>query len=202
MKILAFADLHANIIAYEKIKKKIKKEKPDIIFCLGDLSFFEQYLEAVLRRLNELKIPVFVIHGNHETGPVLKKLCQRYPYLIFAHNKITSIGPYTIISHGGGGFYTRGKSGRDKDFDRLIKNNRKKLKGKLILLTHAPPRNTKLDYINWAGHVGCESYAEFIRKYKPVIALSGHLHENFRVKQKKGKTLICNPGPEGMVFKI
>ncbi|VVB80807.1 3',5'-cyclic adenosine monophosphate phosphodiesterase CpdA [uncultured archaeon] len=202
MKILAFTDLHANIIAYEKLKKKVKKFKPDIIFCLGDVSFFEQYLEQVLRKLNELKKPVFIIHGNHETDTILKKLCQRYPYLIFAHNKVTSVGPYTIIAHGGGGFYTQGKSAKDKDFERLIKNNKKKLRGKLILLTHAPPRKTKLDHISWAGHVGCESYAEFIRKYKPVIALSGHLHENFRKQQKKGKTIICNPGPEGMVFSI
>ena len=200
MKILAFADLHANIIAYEKIKKKVKKEKPDMIFCAGDVSFFEQYLDAVLKKLNELKKPVFIIHGNHETGPVMKKLCQRFPYLIYAHNKVTSVGPYTIIAHGGGGFYS-GKS-KDKDFDRLIKTNRKKLKGKLILLTHAPPKNTKLDRLTWAGHVGCASYTDFIKKHKPVIALSGHLHENFRTKQKKGKTIICNPGPEGMVFKI
>ena len=202
MKILAFADLHSNIIAYEKIKAKVKKFKPDLIFCLGDFTYFEQYIEQVMRKLNELKKPVYILHGNHESDVITRKLCQRYHNLVWMHNKIIPFKEYTIVGHGGGGFYTSGKSARDKDFDRLISKNRKKLKGKLILLTHAPPRKTKLDKLTWAGHVGCESYAEFIKKYKPIIALSGHMHENFGIKDKKGKTTVCNPGPAGMVFSI
>jgi len=203
MKILAFTDLHAGVTAYKKIQAKIKKEKPDHIFCLGDFTIFEQNIGPVIRKISELKKPVLIIHGNHETDVIVRKLCNQYKNMTFAHRKITKLGDYTVIAHGGGGFYGQGKLAKDKDFDNFIKENKNKLKGKIILLTHAPPAYTKLDYLNWlGGHAGCASYQTFIKQYKPILALSGHLHENFRVKQKIGKTLICNPGPEGMVFKL
>ncbi len=203
MKILAFTDLHASVGAYKKLLAKIKKHKPDHIFCLGDFTIFEQNIEAVLRKISELKKPVILIHGNHEMDLIVKRLCQRHRNITFAHKKIITLGPYTIVAHGGGGFYGQGKVAGDKDFDRFIKENKAKLKGKIILLTHAPPAYTKLDYLDWLDdYVGCASYGKFIKEFKPVLALSGHLHENFYVKEKKGKTLVCNPGPEGTIFTL
>ncbi len=203
MKILAFTDLHAGVTAYKKIQAKIKKEKPDYIFCLGDFTIFEQNIEAVLRKISEFKKPTFIIHGNHETDVIVKRLCKRHPNLAFIHRKLVKLGEYIVIAHGGGGFYGQGKIAGDKDFDSFVRENKAKLKGKLIFLTHAPPGHTKLDYLEWLDdHVGCASYGEFVKKYKPVLALSGHLHENFEVKYKSGTTLICNPGPEGMVFTL
>ncbi len=203
MKILAFTDLHASVTEYKKIQAKIKKDKPDYIFCLGDFTVFEQNIEAVIRKISELKKPVYIIHGNHETDVIVKKLCKRHSNIKFIHRQIIKLGDYTVIAHGGGGFYGQGKIAGDKDFDRFVAENKKKLKGKLILLTHAPPGYTQLDYLDWLDdHVGCASYGAFIKKYKPILSLSGHLHENFRVKQKKDKTIICNPGPEGMVFTL
>jgi len=201
MKILAFTDLHAGVTDYKKIVQKVKKEKPDYIFCLGDFTIFEQNIEAVLRKISELKKPVFLIHGNHEMDMIVKKLCKKYPNTKFVHRTLTKLGEYTLVAHGGGGFYGQGKIAGDKDFERFVKENKAKLKGKLILITHAPPGYTKLDYLEWLDdHVGCASYGAFIKQYNPVLALSGHLHENFGVKHKQGKTLLCNPGPEGMVF--
>lgn len=203
MKILAFTDLHAGVTAYKKIQEKIRKEKPDYVFCLGDFTIFEQNIEAVIRKIAELKKPVYIIHGNHETDVVVKKLCKRYPNMHFVHRTLTKLGDYTLVAHGGGGFYGQGKLAGDKDFDKFVKENKTKLGGKLILITHAPPANTKLDYLDWLDdHAGCSSYTAFIKQYKPALALSGHLHENFGVKQRIGKTLICDPGPEGTVFTL
>jgi len=203
MKILAFTDLHASIVDYKKIQKKVKKEKPDYIFCLGDFTVFEQNIDGILAKLNELKKPTFVIHGNHESEAIVRKFCKRYSNLEFVHKKIKKINDYTIIAHGGGGFYGQGKLRGDKDFDDFVKKNKAKLKEKIVLLTHAPPGHTKIDYLEWFDdHAGCASYEKFLKRYKPVLILSGHLHENFGVKQKIGKTLICNPGPDGMIFKL
>ncbi len=203
MKILAFTDLHAGVTAYKKIVDKIKKEKPDYVFCLGDFTIFEQNIDPVLRKISELKKPVYLIHGNHETDVIVKKLCKRYPNVKFVHRTLNKLGDYTLIAHGGGGFYGQGKLAGDKDFEKFVRENKTKLHGKLILITHAPPGYTKLDYLEWLDdHAGCASYAAFIKQYQPVLALSGHLHENFGVKYKAGKTIICNPGPEGMVFTL
>jgi len=204
MKILAFSDLHASVTEYKRLQAKVKKHKPDYIFCLGDFTIFEQNIEAVLRKISQLKKPTLVIHGNHETDIIVKRLCKDYDNLTFAHKKIIKLGDHTFVVHGGGGFYGQGKHLKgDKDFDTFVKANKVKFKGKLILLTHAPPAFTKLDYLDWIGdHVGCTSYNKFIKKYQPQLALSGHLHENFGVKQKIGKTLVCNVGPEGRIFTV
>lgn len=206
MKILVFTDVHANALHLKKIEEKVRKEKPDIIIDLGDTASFGRYLKAVLKRLNNLKKPVYILPGNppHETEPEVQKACKAFKNLKYIHRKILKINDYTLVFHGGGGFY-HGKKGlmRDEDFDKFIKGNKTKLKGKILFFTHAPPAYTKIDYLDWMnGHAGCPSYAAFIKKYKPILSLSGHLHENFTVKQKIGKTLVCNPGPQGMVFKL
>lgn len=203
MKILAFTDLHGSLSSYRALQAKVKKEKPDCVFCLGDFTVFDSGLQVMLKKISALGLPTLVIHGNHEDEVLVKNLCSKYPNLLYVHNKVVELGEYKVIAHGGGGFYGHGKHARDPEFDALIKSAKKDLSGKLILITHAPPQGTKVDISAWMHeHVGCASYADFITKYDPVLALCGHLHENFGVREKKGKTLIMNPGPEGVVFKL
>jgi len=199
MKILAFADLHSSITAYKKILAKVKKDKPDYILCLGDFTMFEQNIEQIMDKLNDIGVPIYLIHGNHESELIVKKLVKRYPNLTFVHNTVMPLGEYTLVAHGGGGFY--GKNGRDKDFESFVKENKDKIKGKIILMTHAPMARTKLDHIKWMNeHVGCESYTQFAEKYKPILILSGHIHETFGITYKKNKTVISSPGPEGLIY--
>lgn len=203
MKLLAFTDLHASIAAYKKLQQKIKKYKPDAIICCGDFTIFEQNIEPVLRKISELGKQVYILHGNHEQDAIVQKLCKRHKNITYIHKKIIKLGNYIVVGHGGGGFYGQGRLASDKDFDSFVKENKTKLKGKIILITHAPPAYTKLDYLDWMDdHVGCQSYRNFIDKHKPILALSGHIHETFGMHQKLGKTLLCNPGPEGMVTEL
>ncbi len=199
MKILAFADIHGSITKLRKILQKVNKNKPDIILCLGDFTIFENQIEPVMRKINAFKKPVYIIPGNHETPAIVKRLCNKYRNLHYAHKKIIKLGKYTLVGYGNGGF-----SAKEKGFERFIKqNHRKLLNKKIIFITHAPSYNTKLDYIDYLGeHVGCKSYTAFIKKYKPKLALSGHLHETFGKEDKIGRTILINPGPDGKVVKI
>ncbi len=206
MKILVFTDLHANKQHLKKIEEKVRREKPDFIIDLGDTAVYGSHLKETYARLNKIKKTIYILPGNppHETSPEVQRKCKAFKNLKFAHRQILKINKYILVFHGGGGFYY-GKKGLvgDKDFDKFIQENKAKLKGKILFFTHAPPAYTKIDYLDWMnGHAGCPSYAAFIKKYKPILSLSGHLHENFFVKQKIGKTLICNPGPQGMIFKL
>ena len=65
MKILAFVDLHENQTAWKKVKEKAKDV--DVVVCAGDISIFEHRLSHFLKELNNLKKPVMMIHGNHES---------------------------------------------------------------------------------------------------------------------------------------
>jgi len=200
MKILAFTDLHLSSIAYKKIKLKIKKQNPDLIICAGDVSIFEQGLDFMLKKLNKLKKKILIIHGNHESDKILKKLCQKYENLIFIHKKYHKLDGYIFLGYGGGGFslvepefYNTGEK-----FQKLINKNRDK---KIILITHAPPYKTKLDLIV-GSHCGNKTLKHFIVKNKVDLYICGHLHENFgKIDNVKG-TEIINPGPYGKIIRI
>jgi len=101
MKLLAFTDLHLSSYAFKKLKKKVKKQKPDLLICAGDVSIFEQGLDFILNKLNKLKKKILIIHGNHETDKVLKKLCKKYNNLIFIHKKHYKTNGNIFFAYGG-----------------------------------------------------------------------------------------------------
>jgi len=206
MKIVAFTDLHGSAAAFAKLKHKINRYKPDIIICCGDFTFFEQGMKQTLQQINKLGKNVYVVPGNHESEKETKQACKTFPNITFVNKEIITIKNINFLFHGGGGFYSndgKTKTNDEKQFDAFVKRNKSKFSKKIVFVTHAPPWNTKLDYLAWFGkHVGSVSYRQFIDEYKPVLALSGHLHETFKEKQKIGKTLLSNPGPDGMVYGI
>ena len=61
MKILAFVDMHGSLTALEKLVKKIKKNKPEVIVCAGDISIFEQNLDYFIERFDKFNIPFLII---------------------------------------------------------------------------------------------------------------------------------------------
>jgi len=196
MKVLIFVDLHGSKKALKKIKEKASKA--DLILCAGDLSIFEQNLDFLLFELNKLKKPVYVIHGNHEDEKVLKDLTSMFDNISFIHDKVIEKEGFSIIGFGGGGF-----SLVDKGFEKSMQKLMKKVKdnNKLILVTHAPPHNTKVDLI-LEEHCGNKSITSFIKKHKPIIAISGHLHETAGKKDKIKETIVINPGPFGELVDI
>lgn len=197
MKLFAFVDTHGNSRFMQVIQKKIKKEKPDLVLCAGDLSIFENGLEKDLKILDKLKILTLVIHGNHESEHSLRQLCSKLKHVKFFHKRSFKIKDCLFFGFGGGGF-----SLVDKEFEKVSRKFKKTIKNeKVVLITHAPPYGTALDRI--AGmHHGNKSISHFIRTIKPVLAICGHLHENSGRHDKIGKTLIINPSPAGMMIKI
>ena len=63
----------------------------------------------------------------------------------------------------------------------------------LILVIHNPPKDTKLDVITNGAHVGSPLIRAFIEKYRPLLVVSGHIHESAAIDKIGGTTLI-NPG--------
>lgn len=194
MKILAFVDIHENLTALKEIEKKA--EKVDLVICLGDLTIFENHLEQLMKRLGKIKKPIFMLHGNHETATVLKKYCSFYDNITFVHKRLKKFGEYYFLGWGGGGF-----DQIETEFETLVRNV--DIKGKkVILLTHAPPYNTKLDIIGKIHH-GNKSIVKYVKKNKNIILyLCGHFHDTWGKKDKINKTLLINPGPKGEIITI
>ena len=198
MKILAFTDVHGNDNIIKEVCKLARLKKPDLLVCPGDLTIFGQDLNEVLFKFNKIDIPLIVIPGNHEEGEDMKKICDKFKNIIYLHRGIFEIENYIFFGFGGDGF-----SQTNTEFEKISKIIGKKFKGKeIILITHQPPYGTKLDYLEYFEHVGNKSFRKFIEEFKPILALSGHLHENFGEMDNLGTTILINPGPLGKMIKI
>jgi len=199
MKILAFSDTHLHKQALDLIKENAKKV--DVIICAGDISQFGFGLAKVLKDLdNAIDKPMYIIPGNHEEGRPLEELCKPLKNIVYMHRKAKRIGEYIFFFWGGGGFAQVNKplEAAAEKFKQKIKKD-----DKVIFITHGPPYHTELDFLDWAGHVGCKSQRKFINEIKPVLQICGHLHENFHKKQLLYKhTLIVSPGPAGTIIEI
>jgi uncharacterized protein len=194
MKLLLFTDTHGSEKALKDLKKKSKGV--DAVVCAGDISIFEENMNKLLSKLNKFNVPIIMIHGNHEEKSNLEKACSKFKNIDFLNDKTKSLDDIVFLGHGGGGF-----SKRDKEFERAMKNF-KGIKGKkFVLVTHAPPYNTKLDEL-MDGHCGNISITKFIKKFKPDLAICGHIHENDGKKDYIGKTKIINPGYKGRIINV
>jgi Icc-related predicted phosphoesterase len=210
MKILAFVDLHSKprspeyvnfytSLKYVKdLKAKVKKHKPDVVVCAGDVSLFENHIDEIMKRISKIHKKILMIPGNHETGAVMRKICSFYDNLVFINKKAVKVGDYFFVGFSGEGFLRR-----DQDLERFIKKIKPKIKGKkVVLVTHAPPYETKLDKIG-REHCGNRTIRNFIKSNKNIVLeICGHIHENAGKQDKLNNALLINPGPKGKVIKI
>ncbi|MBI3036467.1 metallophosphoesterase family protein [Candidatus Woesearchaeota archaeon] len=201
-RVLAFSDLHGSEAALKVLARKAKRA--DAVICAGDFTVFEHNILRIMRKLDAIGKPIMLVNGNHEDAMLVAEICKTLKNVKFVHRKIycgSQFPEYAFVGHGGEGFDTV-----SEDFERFASATTKRIrqlqkqKKKIVLITHQPPHNTKLDYI-WRHH-GNKSYTRFIRKIQPVVAVCGHLHETQGKKDRIGKTLIINPGPKGEIVEI
>jgi len=199
MKIFAFTDIHGNDKLIQEVVKQVQTKNPELVVCSGDITIFGRELNEVLEKLDKIKKRILIIPGNHEDSDELKKACKNFENITYLHRGVFQIENYAFFGYGGDGF-----SEKDKIFERLADIVGEKFKEKeIILVTHQPPYGNKLDNLEYFEHVGNKSYTYFIKKYKPILAISGHIHESFgKIDHVDKKTILINPGPLGRLIEI
>ena len=199
MKILAFGDVHGDDEALSAIHKLAIARNPDILVCVGDFTIFGMDMLVLLEQLNLLaeiiQKPLFLIPGNHEDEDELAEIISEYENITYIHRKAHIHDNVLFIGYGGGGF-----AQRDPDFANFIQELGP-VQLPCVLLTHQPPFGNNLDTLHGKS-TGNSDYTNFIRETQPLLALSGHIHENFGVQDKIGNTILLNPGPKGIIISI
>ena len=66
MKIALFSDIHANLPALEAFFASVEREKPDALYCLGDLVGYNIWPNEVIGEIRRRGIPT--IAGNYDYG--------------------------------------------------------------------------------------------------------------------------------------
>ena len=202
IKYLVISDIHGNV---RSLKAVIGSElnNIDVILVAGDLSSYSGEYVNVLEILNTIALKnrkVITVIGNMDSPSLIDIINSSYPSITCLHGTITRLGKLTIAGLSGGlysPFNTPFELSED-DFRKLIANIVKKISiienRYLALLSHTPPYGTKVDLTFTGLHVGSKSIRKFIEEFKPLVAISGHIHEA-RGIDRLGNTLIVNPGP-------
>ncbi len=187
MKFLVLSDLHGDYSHVAAIRDKAGDF--DGLVIAGDITDFGPD-EHALELLKMFKEPVLAVPGNCDNISLLKLLREN---AICLHNSFHTMGGLTFIGLGGSNptpFCTPFELS-EKKIGEYIGTQLSKLQknGRIILVSHAPPRNTmdKLPH----GNVGSEAISRFLGRFELIIC--GHVHEARGSIHVNG-TLVVNPG--------
>ncbi len=197
MKVLAVSDFHGSMEASRKTASKAEKTHADVIVVSGDITHFGSVQDAreLLLPLVKLQLPVFFVPGNCDP-PSLTEInmknarcihgsCETYDNAIFA-----GVGSCPITP-----FYTPFEVTEESIMVLLNQSTMQcRPRSWLILVSHTPPKNTKLDAAFIGEHVGSSSVRKYIEDKQPDIVFCGHIHEA-RGIDHVGNTIVVNPGP-------
>ncbi len=204
MKIIHVTDIHS----YTDKLELLKRIDADLIVVSGDLIECGEDLNEYLRVLEEfrkLNVKVLYVPGNCDPREALDIPSEEN--IVNLHGNYFKYGKYIFVGLGGSG-YTPFNTPLEFSEDELesilektlskVLNSEKisidKLSSRLILVSHTPPLNTRIDMLYSGAHVGSLSVREFIEKYRPILGLHGHIHEAVGIDRVED-TVIVNPGP-------
>ncbi|MBB1642671.1 MULTISPECIES: metallophosphoesterase family protein [Sphingobacterium] len=88
MKIAFFSDIHANLPAFEAMLQDMDQQKPDSVYCLGDLIGYHIWPNEVIAEIRRRNIATIAgnhdlkVHGLETTEQDLKEGGKKYAYHI------------------------------------------------------------------------------------------------------------------------
>ncbi|MFW6025993.1 MAG: metallophosphoesterase family protein [Candidatus Woesearchaeota archaeon] len=179
MNVLVYSDFHGNL---ESLRYLLSLNLDyDLFIIPGDISIFEKDMIRILNQISQFK-KVLIIPGNHED----RLNVDRYDNIHNINKSFYDKGDYRFLGLGHGGF---------SEFEpnaKILKPYIEKNKTN-ILITHAPPYNTKIDLLDKI-HVGNKTITRSIKKYNFPFVFCGHIHETEGQIDKIKNTTILNCG--------
>ena len=200
MKILVMGDIHGQC---QNIFKYLQKNRVDLIILTGDITHFgpEKLGEEILNEICIFDILTLAIPGNCDQTYIYGEI--ESSNAINIHNKSVIMKNMGICGFGGSNttpFNTPLEFAEIQIYSQLEKlMNEIENEEIRILVTHAPPYNTKADVLPSGEHAGSESIKQIIEEFQPTLNLCGHIHESKTI-DKIGNTIIINPGESSQGF--
>jgi len=142
---------------------------------------------------------------NWDEKEMLVKRMKKYKNIRRIDYKAVRFGDYVFVGMRGhsapGKPRSKAFSKHKKILEMLFKKYRKENKeGRVVFVSHIIPYDTKLDKISMTAHkkvrgkhYGSKLVRWAIKKFQPLVAFGGHIHEGMG-KDKIGETVVINPG--------
>jgi Icc-related predicted phosphoesterase len=197
MRLLIFSDIHGDKAALEKLMAT----EADYYFADGDLANWGRGLDQLGPIMQKRAERMYVLPGNHESETDIASFCSTYGFHNF-HGASIDIAGYKVAGLGYSNptpFDTPGEYSEEELAERL-----QKFSGldPLILICHAPPKNTKLDRVEEGQHFGSQAVRDFIERHQPRYFYCGHIHEAAGQTDILGRTQGSNVGKRGMMLDL
>ena len=194
MRLLACADFHGSREAVEKVRDVALREDIDLIVVAGDIAnnSLRTAIEflGILRKTN---LQTLFVPGNLDSKSLIDWSDASVRSI---HGRTYDYRGLVFIGLGGairGPFYTPFEYDETEAASILDEAYRSVEEGRLILISHCPPKNTSLDRTFSRVHAGSISVRRFIEKVQPILVICAHIHEGRGVDQI-GKTRLVNTG--------
>ena len=188
MKLLVVSDIHGSDSAMDMIVSKAGSLKPDLVVVCGDITHFGPATEAKAF-LDKVGPLTFAIPGNCDPPEVITAISDSKAKGL--HRRTQSFMGQTFVGLGGS---PQSPNGLEMEFseDRMFQFLDEVMVERAILVTHCPAwgRNDTAR----GAHLGSKAISDIVEKYKPKLALSGHIHDARGVVEEKLTTFV-NPGP-------
>jgi len=191
------SDYHGSAVAFQNTVFKAQKESADLLVICGDITHFGSLQEAgkLISTLSVLHLPVFFVPGNCDPPSFAD---ASFGGLRSIHGTCQTYGNIMLMGIGGGPIspFNTPFEMTEEEIMVLLKQTAKNWLDRrfLILVSHSPPRNTRLDITSRGKHVGSSSLRQFIEEKKPRMVFCGHVHEAMGI-DRIGETILVNPGP-------
>lgn len=194
MKIISFGDIHEDTKNLERIKSEL--QSADIIVISGDLTNYHGRHEAerVINDIRKYNSSILAQLGNLDQKEVDNYFTSENINLHGNGYIFDDVGIFGVGGSNPTPFNTPTEFSEEEINEFLLRGYEKVKYSRIkIMVTHMPPKDTKVDMVLAGLHVGSKSVREFIIRYKPDICITGHIHEA-RGEDSIGKTRIFNAG--------
>ena len=188
MRFLVITDLHQKRPDVGWINEEIAAHKAEFVLFLGDVTDFGTK-ELAAEIISGIDSEVYAIPGNCDPLDLPEGIRD---VAVDMHGNAAEIGGHRLVGLGGSNitiFHTAFELEEEELYEGLKKNASEGM----ILMTHAPSYGI-LDQIPSGLSVGSPAIKKIVDEYRPILALSGHIHEAMGIVEENG-TVFVNPGP-------
>lgn len=193
LNLLVLSDLHGSEDALKMLREVEASGRFDLILVCGDFTTYGT-AKYVRRFLSSARAQVLAVPGNCDTPEIADALEDSGTSL---HNRRTDFRGRPFFGFGGAPV-TSQQMPFEVEED-VIEDSLMSVAARGgVMVTHTPAYG--MNDRGFSGHhSGSKGIMRVAREFEPVLAVSGHIHED-RGTRESGGTVFVNPGPANRGF--
>lgn len=201
VRLLLVSDAHGSVENVRRLADEARAA--DAVLFGGDFARFgaPETGRPVLDEISRLHGTVFAVRGNCDEPGFLGEMDAAG---VSVEGALAFVGGLAVAGSGGGTKFS-GDTPFERDEEEILSDfgivrSSSLSEGvpegaclPLLAIMHNPPKDTDCDVIPGGIHVGSALLRSFVEEFRPLVVLTGHIHESPAVC-RVGPSTVVNPG--------